>query len=88
VNKTIIAKTDTGDVLYQLGVSANPETVGLAPDLFSRVVRDPNEKEPTWAFGYVEYSDGSQYDVKDIASFLAHSGWFQQVADINFTVEG
>jgi len=85
VADTLIAQTDAGDKLYQRGATANPESVGLDPESYRRIVAPPGETQ-TWAFGYVQYADGRTYEVKDLGSFLMHATAFEQVADIDFTV--
>jgi hypothetical protein len=79
----LIAETPEGDKLYQVGATTDSSVIGIPP-----VPQSPIGlvQEPTvFAYGYVQYADGTTYKVDYIQSFLGR-GIFEQVAELDLTV--
>lgn len=82
----LIAKSPAGDRLFQQGAHVDP-MLKDAPWMSLRGYGIRGEEMPVVAFGYVQYADGRSFPVDDVLAFLGR-GFFEQVADVDLTVEG
>jgi|688.fasta_scaffold1351465_1 hypothetical protein len=80
----LIAKTDAGDRLFQVGTVIVDEELG---GLNLPTPRDLSIKPSVRAYGFVEFADGRRVAVENIESFLSR-GFFEQVAEVDETVTG
>jgi hypothetical protein len=80
----LIAKTDAGDRLFQVGTVARDI---LSEGYMMRIPLDVNTTLMPRAYGFVEFVDGRRVAVEDIESFLSR-GFFEQVAEVDETVTG